>query len=151
MAPLAEVARRWQAAAMDLDDARAFLDEHHRSVLITRREDGRPQASPVVAAVDADGKVAISTRETAVKAKNARRDPDVSLCVLSDGFFGPWVQIDGRAEIVSLPEAMDGLVDLYRRVAGEHPDWDEFRAAMDKERRVVLRIEIERAGPDRRG
>lgn len=136
---------------MDIEQARAFLADHHRAVLITLRTDGRPQASPVMAAVDADGKVAISTRETAMKTRNARRDPRVSLCALSDGFVGPWVQVDGRAEIVPLPEAMQGLIDLYRRVAGEHPDWDDFRAAMERDRRVVLRIEIERAGPDRSG
>lgn len=136
---------------MDIEEARAFLADHHRAVLITARTDGRPQASPVTAGVDADGKVAISTRETAMKVKNARRDPRVSLCVLSDGFFGPWVQVDGRAEIVPLPDAMQGLVDLYRRAAGEHPDWDDFRAAMHRERRVLLRIGIERAGPERSG
>jgi len=136
---------------MDLDEARAFLRDHHRGVLVTRRADGRPQLSPVLAALDGEGRVAISTRETAIKAKNARRDARVSLCVLSDGFFGPWVQVDGQARIESLPGAMDGLVDQYRRVAGEHPDWDEFRAAMSAERRVVLRIELERAGPDRSG
>jgi PPOX class probable F420-dependent enzyme len=136
---------------MDIEQARAFLADHHRAVLITLRTDGRPQASPVMAAVDADGKVAISTRETAMKTRNARRDPRVSLCALSDGFVGPWVQVDGRAEIVPLPEAMQGLIDLYRRAAGEHPDWDDFRAAMDRERRVLLRIEIERAGPERSG
>lgn len=136
---------------MDIEEARAFLADHHRAVLITLRTDGRPQSSPVTAAVDADGKVAISTRETAMKTRNARRDPRVSLCVLSDEFVGPWVQVDGRAEIVPLPDAMQGLIDLYRRVAGEHPDWDDFRAAMDRDRRVVLRIEIERAGPERSG
>ena len=136
---------------MDLDEARAFLRDHHRAVLVTLRADGRPQASPVLAAVDADGKAAISSRETAMKTRNARRDPRVSLCVLSDGFFGSWIQVDGRAEIVSLPDAMEPLVDLYRRTAGEHPDWDDYRAAMERERRVVLRIDIERAGPDRSG
>lgn len=136
---------------MDIEQARAFLADHHRAVLITLRADGRPQASPVMAAVDADGKVAISTREAAMKTRNARRDPRVSLCVVSDGFVGPWVQVDGRAEILPLPEAMQGLIDLYRRVAGEHPDWDDFRAAMDRERRVLLRVEIERAGPERSG
>lgn len=136
---------------MDLDEARAFLRDHHRAVLITLRADGRPQASPVLAAVNADGKAAISSREGAMKTRNARRDPRVSLCVLSDGFFGPWIQVDGRAEIVSLPDAMEPLVDLYRRTAGEHPDWEDYRAAMERERRVVLRIDIERAGPDRSG
>jgi PPOX class probable F420-dependent enzyme len=136
---------------MDLDEARKFLRDHHRAVLATYREDGSPQLSPIMTDVDPDGMAVISTRETAMKVHNLRRDPRVSLCVMSDEFFGSWIQVDGRAVIVSLPEAMDGLVDYYRRVAGEHPDWDEYRAAMEKERRVLVRISLERAGPDRSG
>ena len=135
---------------MDLDRARSFLANHHRAVLVTSRSDGRPQTSPVLCALD-DGRVVISTRETAVKTANVRRHPEVSLCVLSDQFFGEWIQVDGRAQVVSLPEAMEGLVEYYRRVSGEHPDWDDYRAAMERERRVLLTIEIERAGPDRGG
>ena len=93
----------------------------------------------------------VSTRETAMKTHNARRAPQVSLCVMSDGFFGDWLQVDGRAEIVPLPEAMQGLEDLYREVAGEHPDWEDFRAAMERERRVLLRSQLERAGRDADG
>ena len=93
----------------------------------------------------------ISTRETAIKAKNLARDPRATLCVLNDGFFGEWIVIDGTAEIVHLPEAMDVLVDYYRRVAGEHPDWDSYREAMQRDQRVILRITITRAGPDRSG
>ncbi|HEX5615511.1 MAG TPA: PPOX class F420-dependent oxidoreductase [Acidimicrobiia bacterium] len=133
---------------MDPERARDHLRLHHRAVLATRRADGRPQLSPVVAAVDDDGNVVISTRETAIKTKNARRDPHVSLCGFADDFFGEWVQIDGTATVVSLPEAMDRLVDYYRKVSGEHPDWDEYRDAMRDQRRVVLRITIDDAGPD---
>ncbi len=133
---------------MGPDEARDFLRDNHRAVLATRRRDGRPQMSPVVAAVDADGRALVSTRETAIKTKNAERHPDVSLCVMSDRFFGPWVQIDGTVEIIRRPEALDVLVDYYRRVSGEHPDWDDYRAAMDRERRVVLRISVTSAGPD---
>ena len=104
--------------------------------------------SPVMVAVDAGGRVLVSTRETAIKTKNAQRDPKVSLCVMSDRFFGPWVQIDGEVELVGRPEALDVLVDYYRRVSGEHPDWDDYRAAMERERRVVLRVSITSAGPD---
>jgi PPOX class probable F420-dependent enzyme len=136
---------------MDIDQAAQFLRAHHRSVLATRRADGRPQLSPVIAAVDDAGRVLVSTRETAMKARNMARDPQVSLCVMSDGFFGEWVQLDGTAEIIRLPEAMDLLVDHYRRISGEHPDWDDYQAAMRRERRVVARIAIERAGPDRSG
>ncbi|MBW3644320.1 MAG: PPOX class F420-dependent oxidoreductase [Actinobacteria bacterium] len=133
---------------MGPDEARDFLRENHRAVLATRRRDGRPQMSPVVVAVDDDGRVLVSTRETAIKTKNVERDPNVSLCVMSDRFFGPWVQIDGEVEIARRPEALDVLVDYYRRVSGEHPDWDDYRAAMERERRVVLRISITSAGPD---
>ena len=136
---------------MDLERAREFIRNNHRAVITTRRANGDPQMSPVVCGVDADGRVAVSTRETALKVKNLRRDPRVSLCVMNDGFFGDWIQVDGRAEIVSLPEAMELLVEYYRSLAGEHPDWDEYRAAMARERRVLLRVELERAGPDRSG
>lgn len=133
---------------MDPQRAREFLREHHRAVLATTRADGRPQLSPVTAAVDAQGRVLISTRETAIKTKNLTRDPRASLCVLNDGFFGEWISIEGTAEIVRLPDAMELLTDYYRRVAGEHPDWDDYRDAMRRERRVILRIPIARAGPD---
>ncbi len=124
---------------------------HHRAVLATVRADGRPQLTPVTAAVDDDGRVLISTRETAVKAKNLAREPHASLCVLNDGFFGEWIQAEGPAEIVRLPDAMELLTDYYRRVAGEHPDWAAYRDAMQRERRVIVRITITRAGPDTSG
>jgi len=133
---------------MDLDEAREFVRANHNAVLATRRRDGAPQLSPVAVDVDAEGRVVVSTRETAVKVTNVARDQHVSLCVLNDGFYGRWVQIDGTAEIVTLPEAMELLVEYYRSLRGEHPDWDEYRAAMERERRVVLRITIDRAGPD---
>jgi PPOX class probable F420-dependent enzyme len=95
--------------------------------------------------------VVISTRETAMKTKNLRRDPRASLCVFTDGFFGDWVQVEGTAEIISLPAAMELLVDYYRALAGEHQDWDDYRAAMRRDRRVIIRIGITRAGPDTSG
>jgi PPOX class probable F420-dependent enzyme len=136
---------------MDLDRARAVLRENHRAVLATSRADGRPQLTPVLVGLDADGRAIISSRETAYKVKNLRRDPKASLCVLNDNFYGDWIRVDGTAEIVSLPEALELLVDYYRRVSGEHPDWDEYRSAMQQQRRVLIRIQPERAGPDRQG
>lgn len=136
---------------MDVEEAREFIGKNHRAVLATFRQDGTPQLSPVMADVDPEGMVVVSSRETAMKTKNLRRDPRASVCVMTEGFYGPWVLVDGRATVVSLPEAMEGLVDYYRRVAGEHPDWDEYRAAMEKERRVLIRISIDRAGPDKSG
>jgi PPOX class probable F420-dependent enzyme len=136
---------------MDLDEARNVVRQQPRAVLATLRSDGTPQMSPVLVAADDAGNVLVSTRETALKVRNLRRDPRLWLCVLPDGFFGRWIQVEGRAEIVPLPEAMDGLVDYYRRVSGEHDDWDEYRAAMERERRVLLRVALDRAGPDRSG
>jgi len=135
---------------MDIDAARSFLRDHHRGVLSTRRAGGGPQMSPIMVAVDGEGHAAISTRETAHKVRNIRRDPRVSLCVLSDDFW-KWIQVDGTATVVSLPDAMEPLVAHYRSLAGEHPDWDDYRRAMQDEKRVVVRIHIERAGPDQHG
>ena len=108
---------------------------------------GGLQTSPVLVGVDDDGKVVISTREGAYKTRNLRRHPTAVLCVLSDDFFGRWIQIEGTAQIISLPEAMEGLVDYYRRISGEHPDWDDYRRAMQQEQRVLVRVSIDAAGP----
>jgi PPOX class probable F420-dependent enzyme len=133
---------------VDTGRAAGFLRAHHRAVLATSRSDGMPQLSPVACAVDDESRVLVSTRETAVKTKNLRRRPQASLCVFTDAFYGEWVQVEGDAEVISLPDAMDLLVDYYRRVSGEHPDWDDYRAAMIRDRRVIVRITITRAGPD---
>jgi PPOX class probable F420-dependent enzyme len=120
-------------------------------VLVTRRSGGGLQTSPVLVGIDGDGRLVISTREGAYKTRNLRRDPTAVLCVFSDRFFGPWMQIEGRAQVVSLPEAMDGLVDYYRRISGEHSDWDDYRHAMEQQQRVLVRISIDTAGPTRAG
>lgn len=124
-----------------------FLRTHPRAVMSTLRGDGRPALSPVLAAVDDEGRVCISTRETAYKVRHLRRDPRIALCVITDTFFGSWYQVEGSAEIVSLPGAMEPLVDYYRRVAGEHDDWAAYREAMRSDRRVLVRFAVERAGP----
>jgi PPOX class probable F420-dependent enzyme len=136
---------------MDVPEALDFVRANHRGVLATRRADGRPQLSVIVAAVDDADRVVISTREPAMKTRNIRRDPSVSLLVFTDGFFGPWAQLDGTATVLSLPDAMEPLVDYYRRLSGEHPDWADYRAAMERDRRVMLQIRVERAGPNRSG
>jgi PPOX class probable F420-dependent enzyme len=133
---------------MDTGRAADFLRAHHRAVLATSRSDGRPQLSPVTCTVDDENRVLISTRETALKTRNLRRRPQASLCVFTDNFFGEWVQVEGDVEIIPLPGAMDLLVDYYRRISGEHPDWDDYRAAMVRDQRVIVRITITRAGPD---
>jgi len=132
---------------MSPDDAREFVASNHRAVLITRRSGGGLQTSPVLVGADGEGKVVISTWEGASKTRNLRRDPTAVLCVLSDGFFGPWIRIEGTAQIVSLPEAMAGLVDYYRGISGEHPDWDDYRRAMQDQHRVLVRVSIDAVGP----
>jgi PPOX class probable F420-dependent enzyme len=136
---------------MGPDDAREFVASNHRAVLITHRASGGLQSSPVLVGVDGDGRIVISTREAAYKTRNLRRDPSAVLCVFSDDFFSGWLQVEGTAQVVSLPEAMEGLVDYYRRISGEHPDWDEYRLAMRQQRRVLLRVSIDRVGPTRGG
>jgi len=129
---------------MDLNNALTFLSGHDRSVLVTRRRDDSLQMSPVNSGV-LDGKVVISSLDGLAKVANLRRNPAVSLLVFTEAFFGPWVQVDGRAEIVEQPAALDLLDDVYRAIAGEHPDWAEYRRAMIADRRVVIRITPERA------
>jgi len=133
------------------DDAREFVASNHRAVLITRRASGGLQTSPVLVGVDGEGELVISTREAAYKTRNLRRDPTTVLCVFSDGFFGRWMQIEGAAQVVSLPEAMEGLVDYYHRISGEHPDWDDYRRAMQDQHRVLVRVSIDKVGPTRTG
>jgi PPOX class probable F420-dependent enzyme len=136
---------------VDLDKAREYLRSNHHAVLATLRRDGTPQMSPVGCTVDADGRVVVSSRETAIKVKNLRREPRAWLCVFPDSFYGGFVQVEGSVDVVSLPEAMEGLVDYYRSIAGEHPDWDDYRRAMEREQRVLIRLDLTRAGPDVEG
>jgi PPOX class probable F420-dependent enzyme len=133
---------------MDIEAAREVIRTQHQAVLATTRKDGAPAMTPVTVGLDDHGRVTISSRQTAYKVKNLRRDPRAWVCVLPDRFFGRWIQVEGRAEIVDLPAAMEPLVEYYRGIAGEHPDWDEYRAAMVRDRRVLIRIDITRAGPD---
>ena len=123
---------------------------HHRAVLATRTRSGIQQ-SPVLVGVDDAGRLTVSSRETAFKTKNLRADPWAQLCVFTDGFFGDWLYVEGAAEVVPLPEAMEPLVEYYRGIAGEAEDWDDYRAGMERERRVIIRITPTKAGPDRQG
>jgi PPOX class probable F420-dependent enzyme len=135
---------------MDLDRVRDFVRDHHRAVLATRSGSGVHQ-SPVLVGVDDEGRLTVSSRETAYKTKHLRADPWAQLCVFPDGFFGEWIYVEGEAEVVSLPEAMEPLVEYFRGISGEADDWDEYRAGMEEERRVILRITPTKAGPDRQG
>ena len=135
---------------MTPSEAIAFIEHNHRAVMATTRSDGNPQLSLVAAATDGDA-VVVSTRQTAIKVKNIRRRPRVSLIVFTEQFYGESVQVEGPVEVIELPAAMDGLMAYYRQVSGEHPDWDDYRRAMEREQRVLLRISVERAGPNRSG
>ena len=132
-------------------EALAFVAQNHRAILVTKKKDGALQTSPVTVGVDSDNKVIVSSRETAYKVRNLRRDPYATVCVFTDGFFGDWIQIDGPVELVPLPEAMDGLIEYYRSISGEHPDWDDYKQAMVDDRRLLVRIDVERAGPSKSG
>ncbi|MEV4642193.1 PPOX class F420-dependent oxidoreductase [Actinoplanes sp. NPDC049548] len=124
-----------------------FLRPRHHAILMTTRADGRPQSSPNTCGVDAEGRIVISTYPERAKAKNIRRNPRVSVCVLSDEFGGAWVQVDGVAEVLDLPEALEPLVEYFRVISGEHPDWDEYRKAMQEQGKSLIRITIESWGP----
>ncbi|TQS41783.1 PPOX class F420-dependent oxidoreductase [Cryptosporangium phraense] len=125
----------------------AFLRPRHHGLLATTRKDGRPQLSPVTCGVDDAGRIVVATYPERAKACNARRDERASICVLSSDWDGPWVQIDGVAEVLDLPGALEPLVEYYRVIAGEHPDWDGYRAAMERQGKALIRISIERWGP----
>jgi PPOX class probable F420-dependent enzyme len=136
---------------VDLAHLLEFVRPHHRCVLATTRRDGRPQLSPVTMGVDPEGRIVIATYPERTKVRNAGRDPRVSVCVLSDEFNGEWVQVDGTAEVVEPPEAIDALVEYFRSISGEHPDWDEYRQAMVDQGKVLVRMTIDRWGPISRG
>jgi PPOX class probable F420-dependent enzyme len=136
---------------MDLAEAQQFVRRKHHAVLTTRTAEGGIQQTPVLVGLDADGRFVVSSREAAFKTRNLRRDPWAQLCVMSDEFFGSWVLVEGKAEILSLPEAMEPLVDYYRALSGEHGDWEEYREAMRRDRRVLIRVTATRVGPDHEG
>jgi PPOX class probable F420-dependent enzyme len=128
-----------------------FVRPRHNGILVTTRRDGRPQLSPVTMGVDAEGRVVVSSYPERAKTRNARRRAEGSVCVLSEEFDGDWVQVDGSLAVIDLPEALDGLVEYFRSISGEHPDWDDYRAAMQRQGKVLLRLTIERWGPISRG
>jgi PPOX class probable F420-dependent enzyme len=142
------MARKFATAErVERDALLEFLRRRHRGLLATTRRDGRPQLSPVTCGVDGEGRIVISTYPQRAKTANARANPMVSMCVQSDDWNGEYVQVDGRAEVVDMPEALDGLVDYFRCISGEHPDWGEYREAMRAQDKSLIRITIERWGP----
>ncbi|MFF3326071.1 PPOX class F420-dependent oxidoreductase [Streptomyces sp. NPDC002889] len=133
--------------SVDLEQLLEFVRPRHRAILLTRRADGDPQGSPLTCGVDDSGRIVVSTYPERAKARNAKRDERVSLVVLSDEWDGPWVQIDGTAEVIDSPDSVEPLVEYFRNVAGEHPDWDEYREAMIKQGKSIIRITPRRWGP----
>lgn len=130
-----------------LDELLAFVRPRHRLVLTTTRSDGSPQVSPVSGGVDDEGRLVISTYPERAKTTNLRRRPSASVLVLSDDWDDAWVQVDGDAEVLDLPESLEPLVDYYRAISGEHPDWDEYREAMTRQGKSLIRITPRRWGP----
>jgi PPOX class probable F420-dependent enzyme len=133
------------------DELMEFVRPRHHGILATERADGSPQLSPVTMGTDAEGRIVVSSYPERAKSRNARRRPRASMCVLSDDFGGEWVQVSGRMEVLDLPEGLDALVEYYRGISGEHPDWDEYRSAMQRQGKVLLRLTIDRWGPLSRG
>jgi PPOX class probable F420-dependent enzyme len=131
------------------DQLMDFLRTRHRVSLVTTRRDGRPQISPVTAGLDGEQRIVVSTYPDRAKTINLRRNPAVSVLVHSEDWDGPYVQVDGRAEVLDMPgqEAEDGLVEYFRCIAGEHPDWTEYREAMRRQGKSLIRITIDRWGP----
>jgi PPOX class probable F420-dependent enzyme len=135
------------ADQVDRDTLNDFVRPRHHAVLVTRRADGSPQMSPVTCGLDAEGRIVISTYPQRAKARNARRDPRVSVLVLSDEFNDAYVQVDGTAEVLDLPDALEPLVEYFRVISGEHPDWDEYREAMRTQGKSLIRVTVDRWGP----
>ncbi len=129
----------------------AFIRPRHHGILVTHRRDGSLQSSPVSMGLDAGGRIVVASYPERAKSRNLLRDPRSSVCVLSDDFGGEWVQVDGTAEVIGLPDASEPLVDYSRVVAGEHPEWDEYRQAMVDQGKVLIRVTIERWGPISKG
>ena len=133
--------------AVGRDELLEFLRPRHRATLVTRRRDGGLQMSPVTCGLDDEGRIVVSTYPQRAKARNARRDPRVSVLVHSDAWDDPYVQVDGEAEVIDMPEAVEPLVDYFRCISGEHPDWAEYRDAMRRQNKSLIRITVQRWGP----
>ncbi|MFN3217697.1 MAG: PPOX class F420-dependent oxidoreductase [Acidimicrobiales bacterium] len=135
------------ADTVELDGLIEFASGRHAFVLSTTRRDGRPQMSLVTGTITPEGELLISTYPRRAKANNVRRDPNVSVLVMGEGFHSAWIQIDGDAEVIDMPDAAGVLVEYYRCISGEHPDWDEYRQAMADQDKSIIRIRPTRWGP----
>jgi len=145
---VANIASNRTVGRGELED---FVRPRHRGVLLTSRGDGRPQSSLVTMGLDSAGRIVVSSYPERAKVINIRRNPLASMVVMSDDFGGEWVHVDARAEIIDLPDAVDGLVEYFRVISGEHPDWDEYRQAMVAQGKCLIRLNIEQWGPIAKG
>ena len=136
---------------VDRAEMEDFVRPRHRGVLLTTRRDGRPQSSLVTLGLDTSGRVVVSSYPERAKSINAKRNPAASMVVMSDEFGGEWIQLDGTAEVLDMPEALDGLVEYFRVISGEHPDWDEYRQAMAHQGKCLIRLTIHQWGPISKG
>ncbi len=136
---------------VDRAEMEEFVRPRHRGVLLTIRRDGRPQSSLVTLGLDTSGRVVVSSYPERAKSVNAKRNPAASMMIMSDEFGGEWIQLDGTAEVLDMPEALDGLVEYFRVISGEHPDWDEYREAMAHQGKCLIRLTIDQWGPISKG
>ncbi|WP_419846206.1 PPOX class F420-dependent oxidoreductase [Candidatus Poriferisocius sp.] len=136
---------------VDRAEMEDFVRPRHRGVLLTTRRDGRPQSSLVTMGLDTSGRVVVSSYPERAKSMNVKRNPSASMVVMSDEFGGEWMQLDGTAEVLDMPEALDGLVEYFRVISGEHPDWDEYREAMAHQGKCLIRLTIDQWGPISKG
>lgn len=136
---------------VDRAEMEDFVRPRHRGVLLTTRRDGRPQSSLVTMGLDTSGRVVVSSYPERAKSMNVKRNPDASMVVMSDEFGGEWMQLDGTAEVLDMPEALDGLVEYFRVISGEHPDWEEYREAMAHQGKCLIRLTIDQWGPISKG
>ena len=133
---------------MEISYAKGFLKNNHHGCLVTRKKDGSLQMTLVSPVLGADGNVIITARDTTYKVKNIKRNPQVSLLVYGDTFHGSnYIQIDGKAEVIPHPAAMDIVLDWHRKIRGEPASWDEIRQKTLAEGRIVIRVNIEKVGP----
>ena len=137
---------------MDISEAKGFLKGKEHGVLVARKKDGSLQMTLVSPVIGANGDLIITSRETTYKVKNIKRNPQISLLVFGEKFNGSnYIQVDGKAEIIPQPQAMDIILDWHRQIRGEPENWDDIKKKTIAERRIAMRINIDKVGPQRRG
>jgi len=132
---------------VDFAELVEFLRTRHKAIVVTRRSDGGSQSSPVTLGIDAGGRLLVSTYPGRAKVANIRRHPRIAMCVLSDAFNDAWVHVEGEAEVLDMPDALDPLVEYFRSISGEHPDWDEYSRAMTDGNKSLIRLTVDQWGP----